>query len=54
MLSDHMQASEVCPLFKNEKTKVILWVDEMTESEYMYPCEKCGKTFGSKDLMMSH
>lgn len=54
MLSDHMQASEVCPLFQNEKTKVIPWVDKMTENEYMYPCEKCGKTFGSKDLMMSH
>ena len=54
MLLDHMQASEVCPLFQNEKTKVIPWVDEMTENEYIYPCEKFGETFGSKELMMSH
>ena len=54
MLLDHMHASEVCPRFQNKKTEVIPFIDDMTEEEYMYPCEKCGKTFGSKDYLMSH
>ena len=51
MLEDHRNASEVCPLFQIDEFK---FVDDMTEEECMYPCEKCGKRFGSKHLMMVH
>ena len=51
MLEDHRNASEVCPLLHVEEFR---FIDDMTEEECMYPCEKCGKRFGSKHLMMVH
>ena len=51
MLEDHRNASEVCPLFKFDEFR---FIDDMAEWECMYPCEKCGKRFGSKHLMMDH
>ena len=51
MLEDHRNASEVCPLIKIDEFKCVA---DMTKDEYMYPCQKCGIQFATKERMMVH